>query len=156
GSSAPIVTIWPSQRVPAVVDAGSPPSAMTFTTMSRSVTMPFSGWSWPPTGRAPPSRARILRAASTNVSFSPTHSALLLMISRAFVISPPHRDRPALRRAENGRPARQAPPDACLSALRKCAQKDPPQTPYGEGALPLSGGLFWGRLTPADHYDRRL
>jgi hypothetical protein len=49
GSSAPIVTVraspWPSS--PAFVDAGSLPCASTFTTMSRSVSIPFNRLSSP-------------------------------------------------------------------------------------------------------------
>src|SRR3954471_9658783 len=88
-SSAPIVTGLPSARAETFVDEGSPPSAMHFTTMSRSVIIPCSRLSSPQIGSAPTSRSRIFFAASTRESFTDAHSTPPVMISRAVVIAPP-------------------------------------------------------------------
>src|SRR3954468_25052308 len=94
-SSAPIVTGLPSARSETFVDDGSPPSAMHFTTMSRSVIIPCSRLSSPQIGSAPTSRSRIFFAASVRESFTDAHSTPPVMISRAVVIAPP-----SLRRSD--------------------------------------------------------
>src|SRR4051794_25624868 len=82
-SSAPIVTGLPSPSSPARVDAGSLPCASTFTTMSRSLSMPLSRLSSPQIGIAPTLSSASRLAASRIVSFSPMHSAPPVMTSRA-------------------------------------------------------------------------
>jgi len=53
---------------------------MAFTTMSRSVSIPFNRLSAPQIGSAPTPRSAILRAASTRVSSAPAHSTPTVMI----------------------------------------------------------------------------
>src|SRR5215217_4466228 len=82
-SSAPMVTGLPSPSSPARVEPGSLPLASALTTMSRSVSTPFRRLSSPQIGIDPKPRSAIFLAASSRVSFSPTHSALGVMTSRA-------------------------------------------------------------------------
>src|SRR5215217_132645 len=82
-SSAPMVTGLPSPSSPARVEAGSLPLASALVTMSRSVSTPLRRLSSPQMGMAPKPRSAIFLAASSRVSFSPTHSALGVMTSRA-------------------------------------------------------------------------
>jgi hypothetical protein len=94
-SSAPIVTVspspWPSS--PALTCAGSFPAASTFTTMSRSVSMPFRRLSSPQIGMPPTSSSARRFAASSTLSFSPMHWTSELMMSRAFLAMTPLLDR---------------------------------------------------------------
>src|SRR6185437_5570723 len=82
-SSAPMVTGLPCASSEAVVCAGSLPSARTLITMSRSVSIPFKRLSSPQIGSEPTSSLAIFSAAAMTDSFSPTHSAPPVMISRA-------------------------------------------------------------------------
>src|SRR5215217_4123345 len=82
-SSAPMVTGLPSPSSPARVEPGSLPWASALTTMSRSVSTPLRRLSSPQIGIDPKPRSAIFLAASSRVSFSPTHSALGVMTSRA-------------------------------------------------------------------------
>jgi hypothetical protein len=75
GVVGPMVTGLPSSSCEAWTEAGSPPSARHFTTMSRSVVMPWSLSSSPQIGRAPTSRSFSFRARSTRVSVERAHSA---------------------------------------------------------------------------------
>src|SRR3954468_2470286 len=86
-SSAPMVTVLPSPTPssPAVTLEGSLPSASTFTTMSRSVSMPLRRSSSPQIGMLPTSSWASCFAASSTLSFSPTHVQSSLMMSRAFL-----------------------------------------------------------------------
>ena len=87
-SSAPIVTGLPCENSDAFVESGSLPSAIAFTTMSRSVSMPLRRSSSPQIGSAPTPRSAIFFAATASDSFSPMHSAPWLITSRAvFAIS---------------------------------------------------------------------
>src|SRR3954447_7754042 len=86
-SSAPMVTGLPWASSPALTLRGSPPEATHLITMSRSVIIPLSRWSSPQIGSDPTSSSCIFLAAVASVSFSPTHSAPPVMISRAVVIS---------------------------------------------------------------------
>src|SRR6266542_3458907 len=70
-------------RSPVRTWAGSRPSAMHFTAISRSVMMPCSRSSAPQIGSEPTPRSRIFWAAIATVSSAPMHSAPGCMMSRA-------------------------------------------------------------------------
>jgi hypothetical protein len=86
-SSAPMVTVLPSPTPssPALTLLGSFPWASTFTTMSRSVSMPLRRSSSPQIGTAPTSRSARSFAASRTLSFSPMHVGSDVMTSLAFL-----------------------------------------------------------------------
>ena len=73
-SSAPIVTGLPSPSSPTLTSEGSLPSAITLTTMSRSLTTPLRRSSSPQIGSAPTPSSESFLAASAAVSLSPMHS----------------------------------------------------------------------------------
>jgi hypothetical protein len=85
-SSAPMVIGLPSPSSPALVEAGSLPWARTFTTMSRSVSMPLRRSSCPQIGMAPTSSSASFFAASSTESFSPMQVASEVMMSRAVLL----------------------------------------------------------------------
>src|SRR3954453_8563172 len=81
-----MVTVSSAANSAAFVLAGSPLSARQPTTMSRSVSMPWRRSSSPQIGRAPTSRSRMMRAASTSVWSVRMHVTSGDIRSRAVVI----------------------------------------------------------------------
>src|SRR4051794_37477802 len=157
-SSAPIVTGLPWPSSPALQEFGSLPSAITFTTMSRSVIMPLSRSSSPQIGRDPTPSWAILRAASATLSFSPTQSTPPLMISRAVfgIWLPPIRFTPRVPGPRIGRPDTPAVP---APGPDKHHEARPPSGDRascgGAGsvpvAVPVAGGVLGLRLLLLHH-----
>src|SRR5215212_10064819 len=147
-SSAPMVTTSSCvASSPTRVEAGSLPCAITFTTMSRSVSIPLRRSSSPQIGSAPTSSSASRSAASSTLSRSPMQLQSPVMMSRAFLsaIDPPSEC--ALR----GRYPLRGPGDSAASGIRRSGE------PMRLGAAlvqrQLGGGA--GQLERAAHVAPR-